>query len=79
MILQFRQVSTEWFFQSCLESLRWLQLAELSGLAYDQKSGLLRAHFPYTKEFPITGYFLFPERWELPVTQKHMLRYFHSK
>ena len=22
---------------------------------------------------------LFPERWELPVTQKYMLRYFHSK
>lgn len=29
MILQSRQVSTEWFFQSCLESLRWLQLAGL--------------------------------------------------
>jgi len=60
-------------------SLRCLQLAELSGLAYDQQRGLSRAHFPYFKEFPITGYSLFPERWKLPVTQKYMLRYFHTK
>lgn len=68
MILQCRQVSTEWFFQSCLESLGWLQLAGLNGLIHisatsAENAGMAGSIFLYVISCPQKVSLNFFTRW----------------